>query len=223
MTAYQPGIPVGTTPLDQDYLNIQANFQQLDTTYGVDHIAYSTVDNNGYHTSVHLVPVSTTATNPPNNQPVDPPATTAGIGQVFSAEINDGATTDTALYFLSGDGVVTQLTTPSAAPVAGTSGYTFLPGGLILQWGFVVGTHGSDGHFNGGDNGNVLFVTSNIDFPKNCFNIWAQPFYTGSGTPTSHNSGVFVIRDNFTNLTFHWHYSGSTASYTSFSWWALGN
>ena len=56
---YQPSIPTGLVDLDQDYQNIQNNFQQLDTTFGVDHTTFSNnTAQNGYHTVVHLIPQS---------------------------------------------------------------------------------------------------------------------------------------------------------------------
>ena len=138
--AYLPGIPTGSVPLDVDYQNLQNNFQQLDTQFTVDHVPFSNTSGtppagiNGYHQSVHFNPVSTTATHPPNNQPVTPPATTAGLGQVFGAEINDGINTDTALYFLSGGGRLSQLTR-NIQPLVAANGYSFLPGGMLIQWG----------------------------------------------------------------------------------------
>lgn len=69
-TMYQPGIPTGLVNLDVDYQNIQENFQQLDTTYAVDHYAYSDPSsNNGFHNKVTTPEYSTgspptTTTNP---------------------------------------------------------------------------------------------------------------------------------------------------------------
>jgi hypothetical protein len=138
--AYQPGIPTGTVPLNQDYLNLQGNFSSLDAQWKVDHVPLTNTGgvppagDNGYHTFVHLVPFSTTTTNPTKNQPVVAPAATAGYGQLFGAEINDGINTDQALYYLSGGNRLTQLTR-NVQPVTAPNGYTFLPGGLLFQWG----------------------------------------------------------------------------------------
>src|SRR5512147_851600 len=137
MSTYQPGIPTGTVDLDVDYLNIQNNFTQANTSFGVDHVPFdtNTLDEPaGYHESIHFVPFSTTVTNPPNNQPVVSPTATSGFGQLFSSQINDGINLDESLYFLTGGNRLTQLTR-NFQPVASANGYTFLPGGLILQWG----------------------------------------------------------------------------------------
>lgn len=135
--AYQPGIPTGSVPLNQDYLNIQGNFTSLNTQFNEDHVPLTSTSGtppNGYHTSVHLVPFSTTTTNPPNNQPVVTPTATPGYGIVFDAQINDGINTDTALYFLSGGNRLTQLTR-NIQPSATANGFTSLPGGLLMAWG----------------------------------------------------------------------------------------
>lgn len=137
--AYQPSIPTGSVPLNQDYLNLQGNFTSLDTQWVIDHVALTTAPGPsiGYHKFVHLVPFSTTTTNPPNNQPVVAPAATAGFGQLFGAEINDGINTDQALYYLSGGNRLTQLTR-NIQPSATANGFTFLPGGLLMAWGNAV-------------------------------------------------------------------------------------
>ena len=61
---YLPGIPTGTVQLDQDYLNLQHNFTQLDTTYGVDHYKFSDgTPNNGFHDKV-TTPIIVGAAHP---------------------------------------------------------------------------------------------------------------------------------------------------------------
>lgn len=204
-SSYQPGIPTGTVPLDLDYINLQNNFQQLDTSFGVDHLPFSDQSaQNGYHKSIHLNPVSTTVTNPPNNQPVIPPTTTAGYGQVFSSQINDGVNTDQALYYLSGGGRLTQLTR-NFQPVRGTNGYTFLPGGLIFQWGRAVPTGGSTSvNFNIPFpnfvyNVQCTIVTSNNSTIR--FSILNLPTLTGFVTTHTANP-VFPPANNF--IDFYW-------------------
>lgn len=231
MSSFQPGIPTGFLNLDVDYKNIQDNFQQLDTTFGVGHTTYSNnTAQNGYHTNIQMIPNSNTTTNPPNNQPVIAPAAIAGYGQLFSAEINDGINVDEALYWLSGGNKLTQLTR-NFTPVinaSGSRGVTFLPGGYIFQWGFQRGTHGGGNQtFNPGDTGTITFSanTPNIAFPNNFFTAWTQMDYdSGIGVPASTSAFIISI-DNGTQdkLHFDWAASGSGGSYTRFFWFALGN
>lgn len=213
MSSYQPGIPTGFVDLDTDYANIQGNFQQLDTTFGIDHTTFSNqTAQNGYHTNIHLIPNSSTATNPPNNQPVVAPANTPGYGQVFSAQINDGVATDEALYFLTGGNILQQLTR-NFLPKSNFNGYTFIPGGLMVQWGQVTGLGGawptSPQTLN--------FVTNNINFPAACYVVLTT--FIG---PTSSSSGDISI--NAANPSnFIWQFSGnSSSSFDGFYWVAIG-
>jgi hypothetical protein len=130
--------------LDQDYLNIQGNFTAANTSFGIDHVPFDdTTAQNGYHKDIHFNPVSTTVTNAPNNYvtadqyPQGVPVTVAGIGQLFSSSVTDGSSTDTGLYWLTGNGLKVAMTR-NFAPTHTASGVTFLPGGLILQWGTAL-------------------------------------------------------------------------------------
>lgn len=222
MTLYQPGIPTGTVDLDQDYQNLQNNFQQLDTTFFVDHVKFSVSENNGCHRAIHMVPVSTTTTNGPNNQPINGYKATPGLGQIFDAQITDGYDTDEALFFLTGGDKLTQLTR-NFVPVLGTSGKTFLPGGLIVQWGFVSGTHGGPKpHFNNNDSGSVT-----LGFVNACYGVQINLIYstnpvTGNGAPSGTGT---VSYDLFTlsATNFDWVINTSSGSYSRFFWIAIGS
>ncbi len=212
MSTYQPGIPTGTVNLDVDYQNIQNNFQQLDTTFGVDHVTYSNqTAQNGYHTSIHFNPVSTTTTNPPNNQPPVVPAAVPGYGQLFSAQINDGVNIDEALFFLTGGNRLQQLTR-NFAPVAAQNGYTFLPGGFILQWGLKSGGAESAG--------NVNFP---IPFPNAAYVMQGTGMWTGASDP----NGAFTVGLKFNQTvgpftSFRWVTFTNSGAYAGFWWIALG-
>lgn len=223
MPTYQPGIPTGTVPLNVDYQNLQDNFTQLNNVYTIDHLPFTnSTGQMGYHTAIHLVPVSTTTTNTPNNQPINGYTSTPGYGQLFSAQINDGIVTDEALYFLSGGNRLTQLTR-NLTPVASSIGYTSIPGGLILQWGFVNGTHPNGSNPNvllGGDNGTIVFSSSNIAFPANCFSVWTQGFLISGPVPNNPMTIVPVINSR---LSFSWYVASNSSSYNGFYWVALGN
>ncbi len=223
--SYQPGIPTGSVPLNQDYLNLQQNFTQINDQFMVDHVPLTSTSGtppNGYHEAIHMVPVSTTASNPPNNQPINGYTATAGYGQLLDAEINDGINTDTALFFLTGGNKLIQLTR-NVVPVMATNGYTFMPGGLIFQWGVINGTHGSDNHFNGGDTGTVTFASANIAFPKACFSIWSQPMFTSNNPPAFNGPGNLTMKTSFSRTSFSWFFASPSSSYTRIFWFAIGN
>lgn len=142
MSTYNPNVPTGIVPLDQDYKNLQLNFQQADNSFGIDHLKFSNnTTQNGFHTVVHLIPFSTLATNPPNNYPISQatsppsvPPNAALTGELFTAQVNDGINSDESLYYQSGGGRLSQLTR-NFQPINAGNGASFLPGGLIIQWG----------------------------------------------------------------------------------------
>lgn len=163
MPTYQPNIPTGSVPFNQDYANVQGNFQVANTSFGTDHYAFSDATvNNGYHKVIHMIATSTVASNPPNNFPIVPPALVTLSGELFVTQSNVGLAQDEILWWQSGGNKLAQMTV-NINPVALTNGYTFIPGGLILQWGVIAAPVSG--------NNPVLFVTSNIDFPNACFNV----------------------------------------------------
>lgn len=221
MSTYQANIPTGTVNLDVDYINIRNNFTQLDTTFGVDHVTFSNQSaQNGYHTSIHFNPVSTVATNPPNNYvpstatPAAVPATSGGFGQLFSAQVNDGVNADEALYWLTGGGRVIPLTRNFAANSA-ARGYTMLPGGLIYQWGRVNLSSSSS------QSGTVNFTSGGgIAFPNACFFVNVSLIAPSGGTGSSNNT--MSVRDSVSTTSFVYQYQGS-GTYNGFYWTAVGN
>lgn len=214
MPTYNPGIPTGTVPLNLDYQNIQNNFTVLNTLYNTDHVPLTNTDVtiSGYHQTIHSVPFSTTSSNPPNNQPVVAPTAVTGVGEIFTAIINDGVNTATALYFQTDTGLLTQLTR-NFLPVGNTNGYTFLPGGLILQWGSKTVAPGAN---------TVTFATNNIAFPANCWNVIAVPFYTGSGT-SSASQAVYIAQDTLSKTKFDYSLVANSSGIKGFFWIAIGN
>ena len=204
-SSYQPGIPTGLVFLDQDYANIQQNFQALDTYFGVDHTPYSIgtlTDPSGYHQAIHMVPVSTTSTNMPNNQPVNGYSATPGFGQLFSAQINDGiGGPDEALYYLSGGGNLIQMTRNFAPTLVKSAGASMLPGGIIINWGVNASASNSS-----------AVVTFLQPFPTNIFSIQCTirenststttvkvKTETGSGPVTG-----FTAETSSGSKTFYW-------------------
>jgi len=127
--AYQANIPTGTVPLDQDYLNVQGNFSSLNSQFLVDHVPLTSTSGtppNGYHTAVHLVPQS------PDPTPVQ------GYGELYTKTVNDGYSTGEQLWYQLRNTTPVTLNYPltlNLQPLQAANGYTFLPGGILLQWG----------------------------------------------------------------------------------------
>jgi len=205
MSLFQPLIPTGTVPLNVDFQNLQKNFQQLDTTFGIDHTKFSTTLNNGYHKVIHMIPWSTIA------NPIAPPPAVGTIGELYVSQDNDGITGDETLYWQSGGGTGIVKMTRHFPPVAAIAGRTFIPGGLILQWGQVTGKSAA---WPSG----VQTTTFPLAYPTACYNV--QFTLTAAGTPSS--TGELAV--NATNPgSFTWTFNGSsTATFTGFFWWAIG-
>lgn len=203
MSIYLPNIPTGLINLDTDYQNLQNNFQQLDTSFGIDHFAFSNnTSNNGYHTIIH---------QPPNGgvSPIDP-TPIAGINQIYAKNVTVNAVTDTQLFSMTGAGGISQLTGNHAA----ANGYQWI-GGMLIQWGIVFLTNGS---VNAPTTGTVNFVFPNINFPNACFTVITS---LQSTVQTSSSNTVGIVGTPGTS-SFNWGYTG-TKSYNNFYWFAIGN
>lgn len=193
--AYQPNIPTGTVPQNQDYLNIQGNFSELNTQFNIDHVPLTSTSGtppNGYHTDIHLVP---------QTRPV---ASVAGYGQLYVADTNDGINSGQQLFYQSIIGAstievpITMNFNPTVTNVAGLiKGTTFLPGGLILQFGSQTANIGNT----------VVFT---MGFPNNLLSVTATPIgKINTSTPfgiVSSGLGGFSFQNNsgISNIPFYW-------------------
>jgi len=127
--AYNNNIPQATDNLSQSQADLLANFAALDSQYGSsgDHVAFSAVSNNGKHKkSTYVVQGSD-------------PGSSATEAVVYSK-----TSSGSSELFLQRDAVATAIqltkgTVNIAGDATGTSkGHTFLPGGLLLQWGSLT-------------------------------------------------------------------------------------
>ena len=201
MTLYQPGVPTGFINLDQDYQNLQNNFTQLDTTFKVDHIPLTQAPNNGFHIPIHLV-----------DNAGSTPSKVTGTGILWNNTVTFNGNTDEALFFrgnTGGSANITQITAPYGFSAA-QNGYVFIPGGIIMQWGFINSTAST---FTP-----LLFATSNINFPSSCIFITTQPY----GTLASSQATVEIQDSTVSNLGFSWAFVTNSNKYSGFYWMALG-
>ena len=194
MSVYNPGIPTGTVNLDQDYLNLQNNFKQLDATYGVNHVKYSvnpsSPGKNGYHTIINQIPQAD-------------PAAIAGIGSLYQKTVSG----DTQLFFRTGGGGISQLTGNKSA----ARGFQYI-GGVLLQWGIVtISTINA--------NVPLLFTTgAGIDFTTNIFSVQLQLI----GSTASSNNSLFVVSGSPSITGFTWRSNANPGDFPSFYWTAIG-
>jgi len=103
-------------------------------------------------------------------------------------------------------------------PSAAINGWSFLPGGLIMQWGIIDGASTPAYTLNAFTP--VLFATANINFPANCFNVQVTPipFVFGTLGPTTVSVGAFST----TSFSFY-ATNATSGAYIGFYWTAIGN
>jgi len=120
---FLPNIPQPTDDQSNSQGQLLGNNQQLDTSFAVDHYAFSDLTaNNGKHKAVHLV-----------NQ--SDPTTAAGEIAIYDKLVS--AIPELFMRRAS-NGSVIQMTTGNPIRDFSTSGSTFLPGGFIIKFGKVV-------------------------------------------------------------------------------------
>lgn len=211
-------IPQASDILSQSQKDIRANFDYIANTLGTslksgDHqISLNGVDTTtfeGRHLQVAL-----------NNRSGGPP-TVAGIGDgtdsliyssngnlFYGSQLGAGAfqlTTFNAGANFGGLGT-TSTTTPTAGAVASTNaGWTFLPGGLILQYGRILAPAATG------------IVNYPIIFPNNVLGVFFNFGRNASSTDS------FWINTSGTNTTGTFSFRGSTSSAVIFYWAAIGN
>lgn len=122
--SYSTNTPQATDPISSTQGPISTNFSILNTTFASDHIppTNATSANWGLHQQVTLL--APLASDP------SPSGTTS---VVYSKTINNYSSgSQEQLFFVNSETGVEQITYPSSL---GTSGWTILPGGLLMQWG----------------------------------------------------------------------------------------
>lgn len=181
MSGYISNIPLSNQSLGQTQPTINNNFTVLNTNMGADHVDFTFAappgGNGGRHNTVTLV------------QQSGDPAAVASAPILYTKSVTYAGPLTLSELFMrraSGDtGNVIQLSTKQ--PVAASNGSTFLPGGLMLQW---------------GDCGTVLptgtTVTFATAFPNNVLQVVVTVYQNGSNSTRV----VTVDASTFSATTF---------------------
>lgn len=131
---YNPNIPQPADLLSVSQSDILTNFQQLDAVFDNDHYDYSfaggaaapydiaVAGDKGKHKQVTFVRASADIAN-------------AGADELGLFNKNTGAGAQELYLRRESGGTVIQMT--AGDPTVAASGATFLPGGLLLQWGLA--------------------------------------------------------------------------------------
>lgn len=201
--SFTANIPQSGQTLGQTRQEIQDNFTNYNTVVSVDHVAPNSLGQGKHKQSTY--PSQGNGFGGSKKSPatlinevaIYSAADTSANIQLFSQKANQAV--DAGGIQLSrldtGTGINTQ------------NGWSFLPGGIILQWGI--------GQFVGAaSNVNILFVTSNINFTANCFNV--------SLTGIGFNNTFDVTNVTTTGFTAS-RSLGTFGANQQFFWTAIGN
>ena len=192
---FTQGYPPDGSFLGETKSTIRNNLDGTFQVFSVDHQDQNETGG-GSHNKVQLMEVG--GSSPPSGL-------SAGFETLYSQVIAGAG----EVFFTRGaSGTGIQLTGPGDI-VKANNGYTFLPGGLLLQWGRVNST----------SNGTVTFTSANRSFPNACFAVWTQPRFTGAAP-----NGVATVAIKLnTNVSFDWKFITDSGAYAGFLWIAIGN
>ena len=149
---FNAAIPAATDLISQSQSQIQTNFSQSNTAFGIDHTAFDVVSNQGKHKKSTYV-----------EQAADP-ATSANEVALYSKDL---AAVSTLFLRKESNGTVVQMS--GQDPTAAAAGSTFLPGGIIMKWGTVSAATANP----------ITFASA---FPNNCWSVVAQPINSNAAT-----------------------------------------
>lgn len=189
---YTVGVPFDGQSLSNSKPQVRSNFTVLNTAFSQNHVALGAVDQ-GKHKFLQMP------------QQGSAPVTSVDEGGLY-AKIVSGVTS--LFWRQQNNGSEIRLT--GVTPVALANGYSTLPGGLIIQWGTIV-TNPPPMSFTTP----VLFATSNINFPNNCFHVFAQT------QTTSISTSIVWSVSNISTTGFS--LGTLPPNGVTFSWLAIGN
>lgn len=185
--SFTPNIPASGQTLGQTRQAILDNFAILRSTLAVDHVDVN-ASGNGKHKFVHFTDASSSI-----------PATTAtelalynklvgGAYRLFMRQISSG----------------TEIQMSGIDPLTANPGYTFLPGGLLLQWGTTTAVANSAGN--------------TINFPI----AFSTVFVVTCTVQTNDNSTIrFSLAGSPSNGSFDTTQT-QTTHFTKLHWMAIG-
>lgn len=214
----------GHTPA-QDYSIMQSNEVANFNIWNVDHIGYSTTGS-GYHQQVRMPNFTS------NSVGVPPPAVISGFGGVYCDNtISNSPTTETGLWFTPDASTnkyqLTRTITanfatfgqfvnhyPGSDDTQFSGGWTFLPGGLLYQYGTWISNSGTPAIPGS------LTVVFPVPFTNATPVINITMVCKSGGTSSSVTPSIRP--DLLTNTQFKINFNGATPTYIGVHWSASG-
>ena len=189
--SYNNNIPQPTDFIDESQPQLLSNFTNLDSVMAINHYEYSdTSGNAGKHRFLQL----------PEQASV--PSTSVNEGALYVKESSSIAN----LFFRQeSSGSEFQLTGPSIS--VSTKGHTFLPGGLILNWGTVTSTSSGSETFS-------------LAFPNACFGVYTNAYFTGANP---NGAAGIAVKTPIALSSFNWVFNSNSGAYSGFQYCAIGH
>lgn len=184
---FQPSIPLATDLISVSQGDLKNNFTALDTAWNVNHVGFNATGA-GKHKFVEL-PI----------QGSDP------AGAVSEVTIYSKTSAGSSEIYMKRDAIGTPIQMTVGSIAASTTGKSFLPGGMIIQWGLQSAPTSN------------TQINFNTTFPNNCFTVTATPYKSGSIT----NITGFTVKQPPSSSGFTPLFSGTTLDYIG--WIAIGN
>lgn len=214
--AYKRDVPAANHNPSVDQPQMKTNTNSTESLIGEDHYTFA-VDNGGFHKQIRL---------PDLADIVDLAPRVANSGTLWTQKaISTGVTKESNLFYvpdLTSDSYQLTRTITGSKPLfalntqdyngVGTKfkgGWTFLPGGLLLQWGLF-------------DDAAALPSSKSVTFPvgysSTVFNV--QVTLVGPNSSLSDTQTIAVVGVSSTGFTVR--VKNSTTDYTGFYWQAIG-
>lgn len=227
MPAYTRDVPQAAQTIASSQNQILQNFQQIQDWTNVDHVQISGAGGNeGKHAKVSLIQQTYVAGG--NFTPAINLATGIGTVGIYAAQDTANAGPSrmwaviprkTAAAWEIANIPFTQSSILFNQPANNSSGYTWLPSGILIQYGSMsVDLSGQPRDVA------VTAPAANfpIPFPNACFRIIVSPFVvSGAGARAAICSAVVTSLAQFT-ATASYTFVGGTSGTTNFSYIAIG-
>lgn len=198
-SAFTPNIPAATDRPSASQSQIQSNFNAIQDDLNKNHVEISDLSNRGKHKFLQM-PSQGSA-----------PATSATEAALYMKTVVNQVH---LFYRRRGSGNEVQLTAGNPnVPTLGNDGVTFIPGGLLLQWGQAT-INGS------GTNGGITTISFSVNFSgTRPYSVTVTPFRTINNSDT-----VYLVPGSFGVSSFDVRNtsSGGASGINTICWMAIG-
>ena len=220
--AYLPGIPTASERLRDSQPQIQANFASIMSVLDANHVDFLDPNNAGFHNFLSMVPQS----NLVANQPVAPTGGMVIYNAIPNkvADVNFPVTVPTSELNLIRFGSVAivpftaSILSVNATPGNVSSGWTYLPSGILMQWGSTSG---------GALAGNAwTLITFPMAFPNACFSISVSPKVITPQPSNAQTTTLIDLNSTWTAANFYVFNRRTDAGFgyaSDCTWFAIGN